>query len=91
MFEFGIEMFCVDRIRKPILLYMYVIRKRMLYDNIGANRLCTNFDLCMDDVLSVRLLQGTEWFCIIMNVLRASNNVALFRKGQANGIYLIRY
>ena len=39
--------------------------------------------LCILDVLSVWLLQGTVWFCINMDVLRASNNVAIFRIGQA--------
>ena len=36
------------------------------------------------DVLSARLLQGTVWFCINLDVLRASNTFAVFRKGQAD-------
>ena len=42
------------------------------------------------DVLSVRLLQGTVWFRINLDVLRASNNVAVFRIGQANNTVFIR-
>ena len=39
--------------------------------------------LCILDVLSVRLPQSTVWFCINLDVLRAPNNVAVFKWGQA--------
>ena len=45
--------------------------------------------LCILDVLSVRLLQGTVWFCINLDVLRASSNVADFGMGQADNHVLI--
>ena len=45
--------------------------------------------LCILDVLSVRLPKGTVWFCINLDVLRAPNNVAVFRIGQADNSVFI--